>query len=54
MTTAQKERQLKALVRKLEAGKSPNPYALRSKIELLKKQIEEARRSQYFYEFLAQ
>lgn len=54
MTTAQKERQLKALIRKLEAGKSPNPYALRNKIEILKKQIDEERRRQYFYEFLAQ
>ena len=54
MTTAQKERQLKALIRKLESGKSPNPYALRNKIELLRKQIEEARRRQYWEEFLAQ
>lgn len=54
MTTAQKERQLKALIRKLEAGKSPNPYALRNKIELLQRQIAEEKRRQYFYEFLAQ
>ena len=54
MTTAQKEKQLKALIRKLESGKVPNPYALRNKIELLKRQIDEARRRQYFYEFLAQ
>jgi len=54
MTTAQKEKQLKALIRKLESGKVPNPYALRNKIELLRRQIEEARRRQYWEEFLAQ
>lgn len=54
MTTAQKEKQLKALIRKLESGKVPNPYALRNKIELLRRQIEEGRRKQNLYEFLAQ
>lgn len=53
MTTAQKEKQLKALVRKLESGKVANPYALRNKIDLVKKQIEEEKRKQSYYEYLA-
>lgn len=53
MTTAQKEKQVKALVRKLESGKVKNPYALRGKIDLILKQIEEEKRNRSFYEFLA-
>lgn len=53
MTTAQKEKQLKALVRKLESGKVTNPYALRGKIELLQKQIVEERRRQSLFNYLA-
>lgn len=53
MTTEQKKRQLKALIRKLESGKVTNPYALRNKIELLQKQIVEENRKQALYEFLA-
>lgn len=53
MTTAQKERQLKVLVRKLESGKATNPYALRGKIELIRKQIEEENRRQSYFEYLA-
>ena len=53
MTTAQKEKQLKALLRKLESGKVTNPYALRGKIDLIRKQIEEEKRRQSYYEYLA-
>jgi|GEM_PF-5367539 polyhydroxyalkanoate synthesis regulator phasin len=53
MTTAQKERQLKALLRKLESGKVTNPYALRGKIDLLRKQIAEGKRRQSMFEYLA-
>ena len=53
MTTAQKERQLKALIRKIESGKVPNPYALRNKIDNLKAQIEEEKRKQSYFEYLA-
>jgi hypothetical protein len=37
----------------LESGKSKNPYALRGKIDILIKQIEEERRNRSFYEYLA-
>lgn len=53
MTMAQKEKQLKALIRKLESGKVPNPYALRNKIDTLKKQIVEENRRRAYEEFLA-
>lgn len=53
MTTAQKEKQLKALIRKLESGKSTNPYALRNKIDLIRKQIVEENRRVAYEEFLA-
>lgn len=53
MTTAQKEKQLRALIRKLESGKSTNPYALRNKIDLIRRQIEEENRNRAYYEFLA-
>ena len=53
MTTAQKERQLKALLRKLESGKPKNPYAIRGKVELLKKQIEEENRRLSLFNYLA-
>lgn len=53
MTMVQKEKQLKALIRKLESGKSTNPYALRNKIDNLKKQIAEENRRRAIEEFLA-
>jgi hypothetical protein len=53
MTMEQKKRQLKALIRKLESGKVANPYPLRNKIDLLKKQIEEESRRIAYYEYLA-
>lgn len=53
MTTAQKEKQLKALIRKLESGKVPNPYALRGKIDNIRRQIDEEKRKQSFFEYLA-
>jgi len=53
MTMVQKEKQLKALIRKLESGKVTNPYALRNKIELIKRQIAEANHRRAYEEFLA-
>jgi len=53
MTTAQKEKQLKALIRKIESGKVTNPYALRNKIDNLRVQIEKEKRSHSLYEYLA-
>lgn len=53
MTTAQKEKQLKALIRKIESGKVTNPYALRNKIDNLRLQIEEENRRKSLYQYLA-
>lgn len=47
------EMQIKALSKKMEQGKSSNPFALRNKIEQLKKKLQEVNSKQNWEQFLS-